>query len=251
MTLPSPQVLWDLAFKVLVALGILIATRVAVSLIHAICERALTRARVEPTLKKFLIQVAEILTLVVGILTLLQSVGIQTTSLVAVLGTAGLALGLALQNTLSHFAAGVMLVALRPFEVGDFIEAAGVSGTVDTIGIFSTILITADHVKIIVPNGNLFGGVLKNLSALGTRRVDLELSLEQQDIDATLDQLQSLMAAHPLILEQPPPECHVLSLAGDGITLYVRPWCKTEHYDRVRSELQKQIRETLTDTPKG
>ncbi|MBD2102784.1 mechanosensitive ion channel family protein [Leptolyngbya sp. FACHB-261] len=248
MTL-NAEVLWELARRSLLALGILIATRVSIRFVHSICERALTRAGVEPTLKKFLIQASEVLTLAVGILTLLPQLGVQSTSLVAVLGTVGLAIGLALQNTLSHFAAGVMLILLRPFEVGDFIEAAGVSGMVDAIGIFSTVLITPDHVKIIVPNNNLFGGVLKNTSALGTRRVDLELNIEQRSIEATIECLQHLMAAHPLVLEQPAPECHVSSLAVGATTLCVRPWCKTEHYNRVRSEIQQQIQQTLSKQP--
>src|ERR687885_3067078 len=160
----------DLGFqvgtKVLWALAILLITRYAIDLVAGITRRAFSP--VEPTLRKFMVQASEILTLVVGVVAFLSALGIQAASLVAVVGAAGLAVGLALQNTLSHFAAGVMLLNQRPFEVGDFIEGpSGVKGVVDAIGIFSTTVVTPDNVKITVPNSNLFSGVLKNTTALG------------------------------------------------------------------------------------
>ena len=132
-----PQLLW--------AIGILLITRFAIGIVGRVTRRALSRT--EPTLRKFLVQAAEITILIVGVVAALSQLGIQTTSVVAVVGAAGLAIGLAWQNTLSHFAAGVMLISLRPFEVGDAIEGTDVKGVVDSIGIFSTTVVTDDHVK--------------------------------------------------------------------------------------------------------
>jgi small conductance mechanosensitive channel len=241
----------DLGFevvpKILWALGILILTRLAIVFVGRLTRRALSP--VEPTIRKFLIQAAEFFTLIVGMIAFLNHLGIQATSVVAVVGAAGLAIGLALQNTLSHFAAGVMLINLRPFEVGDFIEGAGVSGVVDSIGIFFTTLITLDHVKITVPNGNLFSGTLKNTTALGTRRVDLEVDIGDRPIEATITLLLSWVQPHPLVLDHPKTTCHVSSISATTTVLYLRPWCNADYYDQVRSEVQQLVKEALREQP--
>lgn len=241
----------DLGFqagtKLLWALAILLTTRYAINLVRRITRRAFNP--VEPTLRKFLIQAAEILTLIVGIAAFLNALGIQATSLVAVVGAAGLAIGLALQNTLSHFAAGVMLLNQRPFEVGDFIEGPqGIKGVVDAIGIFSTTLITADNVKITVPNSNLFSGVLRNTTALGTRRVDLKIDISDRAIEPTMILLLSLVQSHPLVLDHPKPTCHVASISPKSTVLYLRPWCKSDVYEKVQSEILQLVKEALSDT---
>ena len=237
----------ELAFKVfpqlLWALGILLLTRWAINLVGSITRKAFKYT--EPTLRKFLIQAAEILTLVIGVVAFLNTLGIQATSVVAVIGAAGLAISLALQNTLSHFAAGIMLISLRPFEVGDFIESAGVSGIVDSIGIFSTTLITPDHVKITVPNGNLFSGTLKNTTAMSTRRVDLEIDIGDRPIEPTIALLLSVVEPHPLVLKDPKPTCHVTSISDKSTVLYLRPWCQSTVYEQVRSEVQQKVKEAL------
>lgn len=245
------QKLIDLGFqigtKLLWALGIILLTRYAVDLVARITRRAFSP--VEPTLRKFLVQAAEILTLVIGAVAFLGALGIQATSLVAVLGAAGLAIGLALQNTLSHFAAGVMLINQRPFEVGDFIEGpSGVKGVVDAIGIFSTTVVTPDNIKITVPNNNLFSGVLKNTTALGTRRVDLKIDIGDRPIEPTIILLLSLVQPHPLVLDYPKTTCHVVSISPKGTVLYLRPWCKAQAYEQVHSEVQQLVQETLQES---
>lgn len=245
------QKLIDLGFqigtKLLWALGIILLTRYAVDLVARITRRAFRP--VEPTLRKFLVQASEILTLVVGAVAFLSALGIQATSLVAVLGAAGLAIGLALQNTLSHFAAGVMLINQRPFEVGDFIEgASGVKGVVDAIGIFSTTVVTPDNVKITVPNNNLFSGVLKNTTAMGTRRVDLKIDIGDRPIEPTIILLLSLVQPHPLVLDYPKTTCHVTSISPKGTVVYLRPWCKAQAYEQVHSEVQQLVQETLRES---
>ncbi|MBD1869946.1 mechanosensitive ion channel family protein [Cyanobacteria bacterium FACHB-471] len=247
---PSPttgQSLSDIALQILLkllwAVGILILTRIGVNLVSHTARRLLIQ--VEPILRKFFIQASEFLTLVVGIIAALNVIGIQTTTLVAVLGAAGLAIGLALQNTLSHFAAGIMLIAFRPFEAGDVIEGAGVAGIVDSVGIFSTTILTPDHIKIIVPNNNLFSGTLKNLTAMGTRRVDLEVDIGDRPIEPTITHLLSLVQPHPLVLNTPKPTCNVASVSREKTVLYLRSWCAAEAYEQLRSEIQQIISESL------
>jgi small conductance mechanosensitive channel len=203
---------------------------------------------IQPTLQKFLVQATGIMIWVVGLVAALNIIGIQTTTIVAVIGAAGLAVGLALQNSLSHFAAGVLLISFRPFEVGDRIEGAGVAGMVDAIGLFSTTVITADNVRITVPNGNLFSSNLQNKTVMGTRRVDLEINIGNQPIAPTITTLLSLVQPHPLVLDQPQTECQMGAITPEGATiLYLRPWCNADHYDQVRSEVLQLARETLQE----
>jgi small conductance mechanosensitive channel len=230
----------QISLKLLWAVGILILTRIGINLVSRTARRLLVQ--VEPI---FFVQASEFLTLVVGIVAALNVIGIQTTTLVAVLGAAGLAIGLALQNTLSHFAAGIMLIAFRPFEAGDTIEGAGVAGIVDSVGIFSTTILTPDNVKIIVPNNNLFSGTLKNLTAMGTRRVDLEIDVGDRPIEPTITHLLSLVQPHPLVLNTPKPTCNVASVSRDKTVLYLRSWCAAEAYEQLRSEIQQIVSESL------
>jgi small conductance mechanosensitive channel len=239
----------DLGFeifpKIVWAVAILVLTRLGIGLIGQLTRRLLQP--MEPTIRKFFIQTAEIITLIVGLVAALSSLGIQTATLITVLGTAGLAIGLALQNTLSHFAAGMMLVSFRPFEVGDLIDGAGVSGVVDSIGIFSTTIITPDNVKITVPNNNLFTGTLKNMTAMGIRRVDLEVNIGDRPIEATMTHLLSMIQPHPLVLNHPKPTCYVGAIPPEGTILYLRPWCAVEVYDQVRSEMMQVVKEALRE----
>ena len=230
-----PQILW--------AIGILLLTRLAISIVGRLTNKTLRNS--QPTVRKFLTQAAEILTLSVGVIAFLNTLGIQATSIVAVIGAAGLAIGLALQNTLSHFAAGIMLISLRPFEVGDFIEAGGVAGEVDSIGIFSTTLVTPDNVRITVPNGSLFNSTLKNKTAMGTRRVDLEIDIGDRSINPTIDLLLSKVQTHPLVLKDPETTCDVASISATTTVLYLRPWCAAKDYEKVRSLVQQIVKETL------
>jgi small conductance mechanosensitive channel len=230
-----PQVLW--------AIGILLITRFAIDLAGRVTRRALSRT--EPTLRKFLVQAAEIAILIVGVVAALSQLGIQTTSVVAVVGAAGLAIGLAWQNTLSHFAAGVMLISLRPFEVGDAIEGTDVKGVVDAIGIFSTTVVTDDHVKIIVPNNQLFNGTLKNTTAMGTRRVDLKIDIGDRPIRPTMADLLEIANSHPLVLENPSPTCLVAEITPDSTIVSLRPWCASVAYEQVRSQVQEHVKEAM------
>lgn len=234
-----PRILWAVLILLLTRFFIGVSRRISRPLLNP----------VEPTLRKFFVQTAEVLTFIVGVVAALNVLGIQTTTLIAILGAAGLAVGLALQSSLSHFAAGMMLVSFRPFEVGDFIDGAGVVGTVDSIGIFSTTVITPDNIKIVVPNNNLFTGTLKNMTALGIRRIDLEINIGDRPIAPTITDLLALIQPHPLVLNDPKPTCNVASIAPNSTVLYLRPWCTAIAYDQARSELLHVLQEALQRTP--
>jgi small conductance mechanosensitive channel len=233
--------------KVIWAIVILLVTRWIANAIRPIGFRILKYA--EPTLQKFLIQVASIMVWIAGTVAALNAIGIQTTTVITIIGAAGLAIGLALQNSLSHFAAGVMLVSFRPFEVGDLIEGAGVAGMVDSIGLFSTTIVSPDNVRITVPNSNLFSGTLKNNTIMGTRRVDLQINIGHREIDSTMTHLLSLVQPHPLVLREPRPTCHVESITPDATILYLRPWCAAIHHEQVRSEILQLVQEALQSIP--
>jgi small conductance mechanosensitive channel len=234
----APKILW--------AIAILLLTRWVATVVHHLSHRLLKRT--EPTIQKFLLQVAVILVWISGGVAALNEVGIQTTTVVAVVGAAGLAIGLALQNSLSHFAAGIMLVSFRPFEVGDTIEGAGVAGIVDGIGLFSTTIVSPDNVRITVPNSNLFSGTLKNQTIMGTRRVDLEIEIGDRPIEHTITSFLSLVQPHPLVLNDPKTTCHVASLnATTGTVLYLRPWCMAQCYGQVRSEVLQIVKEAMAE----
>ncbi len=243
--------LLTVALHALWAMIILMVTRWLANLSGRLTRTFLTRFHinlVQPTLQKFLVQATSIMTWLIGLVAALNVIGIQTTTIVAVVGAAGLAVGLALQNSLSHFAAGVLLISFRPFEVGDRIEGSGVAGTVDAIGLFSTSLITVDHVKITVPNGNLFGSTLQNKTVMGTRRVDLEINIGNRAIAPTITTLLALVQPHPLVLKAPQTTCHVASITPENATmLYLRPWCKADHYDQVRSDVLQIAKEALRE----
>lgn len=252
LALISEQVLTQVLVllpKVLSAIAILVLTRFAIRLVSRLMTETLRRT--EPTLRKFLVQAAETSTLLVGGLGALNALGIQATSLVAVLGAAGLAIGLAWRDTLSHFAAGVMLITMRPFEVGDWIEAAGVAGLVDAIGIFSTTIITPDNIKIMVPNAQLFNGTLKNTTTLGIRRVDITVELGERffndaanySFDSTIQELLELVSTHSLVLQDPTPSCVVTEIGSKVTLLSLRPWCDAQSYEQVRSDLLKVVQE--------
>jgi small conductance mechanosensitive channel len=238
-----PQILW--------AIGILVIARFASRMAGRLTRKAL--GRTEPTLRKFLIQAAEIIVFIIGAVAALNKLGIQTASLVAVVGAVSLAISLAWRNTLSHFAAGVMLISLRPFEVGDLIETGGVAGIVDNIGIFSTTLVTPDHVKITIPNSQLFNGTLKNTTAMGTRRIDIDVNIGDRAISPTIAQLLAVVSSHPLVLDEPAPTCVVTAISKDDTILSLRPWCAALAYEQVRSQIQQRVKESLdaTKTPES
>jgi small conductance mechanosensitive channel len=235
---------WGL--RVIGAVLLLVVGRWIAKRIRRGVQSMLNRAEFDPTLVPFLSAMAYWLALAVVVIAVLNAFGVQTASLVAVLGAAGLAIGLALQGTLSNLAAGVMLLVFRPFKVGDFIDAGGTTGTVQEIGLFSTRLHTPDNIRIIVPNSGVFGGTIKNFSANDTRRIDLVMGISYgDDIGVARDTMLQVLNEESRVLKDPEPVVEVAELADSSVNLVVRPWVATEDYWAVRFHLTRVLKERL------
>lgn len=182
------------------------------------------------------------------IIAAISQIGIQTTSLIAIMGAAGLAIGLALQGSLANFAAGVLIVMFRPYRVGDFIEAAGVAGSVVQVQILTTVLKTGDNKQIVVPNGQIMASIITNYSANNTRRVDLVIGIGyDDDIDKARSTIQELVAADDRILKDPACLIAVSELADSSVNLAVRPWVSTADYWNVYFELTEAIKKRFDE----
>lgn len=245
----------DDAWKVVVdrgvTLGLNIVAAVAVYVIGnwiskvvlAFLGRVLDRTRVDQTLSKFLTAIARAVLLTFVILMSVNRLGVDTTSLVAIVGAAGIAVGFALKDSLSNFAAGVMIILFKPFKVDDFIEASDISGTVEEISIFSTMMRTGDNKQIIVPNGAIISNNIINYSAKPTRRIDLVVGCGySDDLRSVKDFLDELVRSDSRILVDPEPVVAVSELADSSVNFVVRPWVKTEDYWAVRWDLTERIK---------
>ena len=240
------EVLSTWGMRVVGAIALLVVGWMVSKIVRGSVRKALTRAGLDPTLIPFLSNLTYYALLTFVLLAVLSLFGIQTTSFIAVLGAAGLAIGLAMQGTLSNFAAGVMLLIFRPFKLGDFIEAGGVAGKVLEISIFSTILHTGDNVRIVVPNSTVYGDVIKNYSYNDTRRIDLVMGIGySDDIGRAIETLQRVMAADSRVLKDPAPVIAVHELADSSVNLVVRPWCGSADYWNLRWDLTRQFKEQL------
>ena len=235
---------WGL--KVIGAVVLLIIVRMIAGIIRKITRKALENAEVDPTLVPFLSKLAYYFVLIVVVIAVLGVFGVQTASLVAVLGAAGLAVGLALQGTLSNFAAGVMLLFFRPFKLGDFIDAGGTTGSVEEIGVFATTLKSPDNVKIVVPNSQVYGQTIKNFNGFDTRRVDMEIGISyDDDIPKAMEVIRGIVAADSRVLPEPEPVIAVSNLGDSSVDIVVRPWCAGSDYWALRWDLNQRIKEGL------
>lgn len=237
------QWLTEFGIRIGIALAILALGLWFAGRLRAWLARMFERRGWDPMLGSFLSSIVHILFVAIVIVAALSQAGIQTSSLIAVIGAAGLAIGLALQGSLSNFAAGVIIIAMRPFRVGDFIEAAGVSGTVEGIQIFHTQLVTADNKLVIVPNASLTNGNITNYSAKGTRRVDLTFSISYEDDIATAKSvLGEILAADRRVLREPAPVIAVATLADSSVNLIVRPWVNVDDYWPVYWDITEAVK---------
>jgi len=235
---------WGL--KLIGAIVILIVGRIVAGWARRITRKTLERGNVDATLVPFLSKGVYFLLLAVVAIFVLSAFGIQTASLVAVLGAAGLAVGLALQGTLGNFAAGVMLLLFRPFKVGDVIDAGGTTGSVLEIGIFGTTLKSPDNVKLVIPNGQVYGQTIKNFNGFDTRRVDLVVGISyDDDIGAAIETIRRTVAADDRVLAEPETQIAVSNLGDSSVDLVVRPWCAASDYWAVRFDLTRSIKEEL------
>lgn len=240
-----PQVsYWGL--RVLGAIAVLIIGRMVAGSVRRWAAGGLGRSRLDATLIPFISGFAYYLVLAFVLIAVLGIFGIPTASFIAVLGAAGLAVGLALQGTLGNFAAGVMLLVFRPFRVGDYVEAGGTAGSVASIGVFATTLNTPDNVRIIVANSAIYGGTIKNYSANDTRRNDMVVGVSYgDDLGTALATIRQVLDADPRVLRDPEPLVAVSELGDSSVNFVVRPWCRKEDYWGLRFDLTRRLKEEL------
>ncbi|RMG35983.1 MAG: mechanosensitive ion channel family protein [Gammaproteobacteria bacterium] len=221
----------EYGLKVVAAILIFIVGRIVAGWLRRFAEKVMNRRQVDPTLVGFVSSLAYIGMMAFVILAALGQLGIETTSFIAVLGAAGLAIGLALQGSLANFAAGFLLIMFRPFKAGDFIEGGGVSGVVEKIEMFTTTLKTGDNKTIIVPNGKLANDNIVNYSAKETRRVDLTVGASYDaDIKHVKQVLEEIVKADERVLADPAPMVAVGELADSSVNFVVRAWVKSGDY---------------------
>ena len=233
----------SIVMKVVAAILIFVIGRWLAKLGTNLARKGFQKTGMEDTLEKFLGNMLSAVLLVVVIIAAIGALGVQTTSLLAVLGAAGLAVGLALQGSLSNFASGVLIVAFRPYKVGDFIEAAGVAGTVKEVQILTTIIHSPDNKKILVPNSQIMAGTIINYSANDTRRLDMIVGCSYGDnLDAVRKLLNELVASDERILKEPAPTVEVVALADSSVNFVVRPWVNSGDYWAVHFHLHEQVK---------
>lgn len=229
--------------KIAFAVVIFIIGKWIAKRLTAFARKLMQRGDVDPTLVSFGGNMIYALLITFVIIASLSQLGVQTASLIAVLGAAGLAIGLALQGSLSNFAAGVMIIAFRPFTKGDFIDAGGVSGTVSDVNIFTTTLLTPDNKKVITPNAQITDGTITNFSAMPTRRIDMIFGIGyEDDIPKAKKLLEKLVDADERILKDPAPVIAVHALADSSVNLVCRPWVKREDYWAVHFAMHEQVK---------
>jgi len=231
------------AINIVFALGIFIIGRWVAFGLTGVLRRILVKAKMDDILVDFVCTIARAALLLFVIIAALEQFGVDTTSLIALLGAAGLAVGLAMQNSLANFAAGVMLIVFHPFRAGDYVEAGGTSGTVEKISIFSTVMRTPDNREVIVPNGNIYGSNIINFSARDTRRIDLVFGIGyDDDIRKARDIIVSILDQDERILQDPAPVVAVGELGASSVDFVVRPWVTTADYWNVRWDLLEKIK---------
>ncbi|PSW07859.1 mechanosensitive ion channel protein [Photobacterium rosenbergii] len=242
----NQELLIQYGVNILSALVILFIGNIITKSIANGVAKMLRRKDMDEAVVEFLHSLVRYLLFVIVLIAALGRVGVQTASVVAVIGAAGLAVGLALQGSLSNFAAGVLIVAFRPFKSGDFVEIGGVSGSVESIQVFSTILNTPDNKMVVVPNASVIGGPITNYSRHKTRRIDLVIGVSYDaDLKHTKAVLNRVIEADDRILKDPEPTVGVLALADSSVNFAVRPWVNTSDYWAVYFDLMQAIKEEL------
>lgn len=233
--------------KLIFAILIYVIGKWVASLITQLLRKVLAKSKMDHTLITFLTNIVYAVLLVFVVIAAIGKLGVQTTSLVAVIGAAGLAVGLALQGSLSNFASGVMLILFRPFKVGDTVTAAGTTGVVEEIGIFNTIILTSDNKKIIIPNTPIAGGAITNFSAMPTRRIELHIAVPgTTDITKTRNILRELMDSDERILKDPPAAIAIEEATPGEIKFGIFPHVKNTEMGAVQADLTEQIKIELS-----
>ncbi|MBS1912366.1 MAG: mechanosensitive ion channel family protein [Bacteroidetes bacterium] len=235
-----------LGWKALSAALVLLIGLIVIRIVMSILRSALKRTVSDVTVRIYSENATRIVLWVVLLVMILGVFGIETTALAALLGAAGLAIGLALQGSLSNFAAGFMLLIFRPFKAGDVVEVAGVSGKVIEIDIFSTIIDTPENIRTFVPNGAIFNGVIRNRSANEYVRTELRVSVETgSDMQRVLQIVRRTLESNDLVAATPRPDVHIVDDPGAGITVAMRPYVRLEYMDAMKTAVAAAVREAL------
>ena len=241
--LQSQELVTAWGLKVVAAIAIFIIGRWVAKAVRGGVRRMMTKGDVDPIVIGFVSSITYIALLAFVVIAALGQLGIQTTSFIAILGAAGLAVGLALQGSLANFAAGFLMIIFRPFKVGDFIEGAGVAGVVEAIHIFTTTLKTGDNKLIIIPNAKLSGDNITNYSAQETRRVDMTVGVAYDaDLSVVRDVLNDIISKEERALKDPAPLVAVAELADNSVNFVVRVWTKTGDYWGVKFDMTETIK---------
>ena len=239
----------DLAINLTLAILILVATVFAARWVSGMTRRALSRVRGfrhDPTVLSFAVQVVRVLVYIVGLIAVLQRLGVQTTSIIAVLGAASLAVGLAMQGTLSNVAAGVLLLVLRPYKVGDVIDIGGVAGSVQRLDLFTTQMSNANNHKIVVPNAKVLGDVILNLSGQRTRRVEINFTVGYgEDLNAARAVLAGVANAHEKVLPDPAPWTGVTGLLDSAVQITLHAWVASSDWWQTQADLMQGGKEAI------
>ncbi|MGH8165967.1 MAG: mechanosensitive ion channel family protein [Woeseiaceae bacterium] len=239
---------FDAAIGLVAALAIFLIGRMVVGLVDKGARRLMRARSVDPILESFVASMLYWGLMAFVVVAAITKVGIPTASLIAVIGAAGLAVGLALQGSLANFAAGVLIVIFRPYRVGDVIEAAGISGSVVEVQLLTTILNSGDNKQIVVPNGQIMDSIITNYSAYPTRRVDLVVGVSYgDDIDKVRDTIRELVDADERIHKSPECEIVVDALAESSVNFNVRPWVDNGNYWEVRFDLTEKIKKRFDE----
>jgi small conductance mechanosensitive channel len=238
----------EYGLRIVAAVIIFLVGRWVARMLANLASKALLKAKMDETLARFIKDLCYVAMLTFVIIAALAKLGIQTASFIAVLGAAGLAVGLALQGSLSNFAAGVLMLIFKPIRVGDFVEAGGAKGTVKEINIFTTVLSSPDNVRIIVPNSHVMGSNISNYTVNGTRRVDMVFGVSYEDnLKQAQQVIEKVLAGEERILPDPAPLVAVSELADSSVNLVVRPWVKCSDYWPTYFDLTARIKVALEE----
>jgi small conductance mechanosensitive channel len=233
----------EFGINLVTALAIFYVGKLAVSILVRGLGKVMQVRAIDKTLETFVCNLARVALLTLVLIAAIGALGVQTTSFIAILGAAGLAVGLALQGSLSNFASGVLIVLFRPYKVGDYVEAAGIGGTVEEVQILTTVFRTPDNKLVIVPNSQVMNSVIINYSANDTRRVDMVIGVSYgDDLDQVRATLEDLLNADERVLKDPPYTIAVSALADSSVNFVVRPWVKTADYWNVTFALTEAIK---------
>jgi small conductance mechanosensitive channel len=229
--------------NLLIAILVFYIGRTVARLIIRVLDRIATRSNVDESLRKFLLDLAYGLLMAIVVIAALERLGVKTTAAIAILGALGLAIGFALQGSLGNFASGVLIITFKPYKIGDLVEIAGHTGVVDDIKVFNTVLRSPDNIQILVPNGQVTGGTIKNMSTRGIRRVDMVFGIGyDDDIKKAKEMIEKVLSEDSRILAEPTYQVAVSNLGDSSVDLVVRPWVKVEDYWGVKFHTLERLK---------